>query len=79
LPSTRSGGQLAALGANSSHRLRPKYQYEQAGVSSRPSSTPAFNLSEAILYGLILLLLGNGSWSASYHVGQRRTLPQEAA
>jgi len=72
-------GDLAALGAE---QLAPrlegvKYQYEQAAALPSTLSDPAgYNLSEAILFGLILLLLGEQilAWSASYHVRQRRAL-----
>jgi hypothetical protein len=71
-------GNLAALGGE---QLAPrlegvKYQYDQAAAfQSATSDLGGFNLSEAILYGLVLLLVGEQilAWSASYHVGPRRS------
>ena len=47
-----------------------KYQYEQAAaLQSTVSGLAGYNLSEALLYGLVLLLLVEQilAWSASYH------------
>jgi hypothetical protein len=55
-----------------------KYQYEQASLfQSTASDLAGYNLSEAILYMLILLLIGEQilAWSASYHPA-RRSVPQ---
>jgi hypothetical protein len=70
-------GNLAALGAE---QLAPrlegvKYQYDQAAAfQSATSEFGGYNLSEAILCGLVVLLLAEQilAWSASYHVGPRR-------
>ncbi len=68
-----TAGDLAALGAE---QLAPrlegvKYQYDQAAAfQSTANEATGYNLGEAILYGLILLLLAEQAlaWSASYHV-----------
>ncbi|MFZ1935062.1 MAG: BatA domain-containing protein [Thermoguttaceae bacterium] len=65
-------GDLAAIDAQ---RLAPrlegvKYQFEQAKAFQTTSSELAgYNLGEAILYMLVLLLIGEQilAWSASYH------------
>jgi hypothetical protein len=67
-----SEGDLAALDGQ---RLAPrldgvKYQYEQAAAfQSTTSELAGYNLGEAILYALVLLLIGEQilAWSASYH------------
>ena len=54
-----------------------KYQYEQAAaLQSTTNGLAGYNLSEALLYGLILLLLMEQilAWSASYHPARRRAL-----
>ena len=51
-----------------------KYQYEQASLfQSTASELAGYNLGEAILYGLVLLLIGEQilAWSASYHPARR--------
>jgi hypothetical protein len=72
-------GDLAALDAP---RLAPrldgvKYQFEQAAAFQASNSELAgYNLGEAILYMLVLLLIGEQilAWSASYHP-RRRDVP----
>ena len=69
-----SEGDLSALsGEQMAARLEGvKYHYEQASLPQFASSDPAgYNLGEALLYALILLLLGEQllAWSASYHLG----------
>jgi hypothetical protein len=73
-------GDLATIdGAQLAPRLEGvKYQYEQAAVfQSTTSELAGYNLGEAILYGLILLLIGEQilAWSASYHP-HRRDVPE---
>jgi hypothetical protein len=68
-----SGEQLAA-------RLEGvKYQFDYAAAfQSAAGELAGSNLGEAILYGLILLLIGEQilAWSASYHPAKSRALPQ---
>jgi hypothetical protein len=73
-------GDLAALdGRQLAGRLEGvKYQYEQAAVfQSTASELAGYNLGEAILYGLVLLLIGEQilAWSATYHP-LRQSVPQ---
>ena len=59
-----------------------KYQFEQAAsFQSAPSEIAGSNFGEAILYGLIVLLIGEQvlAWSASYHPARRRALAQGGA
>jgi hypothetical protein len=77
-------GDLAALGPERlAARLEGvKYQYEQAAAfQSTAGELAGYNLGEALLYGLILLLLAEQSlaWSASYHPAGRRGLAQGGA
>jgi len=70
-------GDLTALNAEQlAARLEGvKYKYEQASAfQSAASEIAGYNLSEALLYGLILLLLSEQvlAWSASYHTSTRR-------
>ena len=69
-------GDLAALdGEQLAARLEGvKYQYEQAAAfQSAAGELAGYNLGEAILYGLVLLLIGEQilAWSASYHPARR--------
>ncbi len=69
-------GNLAALDKSQlAERLKGlKYDYEQASIfPSAAEETTGYNLSEIILYALILLLLGEQilAWSASYHPAHR--------
>jgi hypothetical protein len=73
-------GDLAALqGEQLATRLQGvKYRYQQAAAFQAVSAELAgSNLAEAILYALILLLIGEQvlAWSASYHPPRRPTLP----
>ena len=73
-------GDLAALdGQQLAPRLEGvKYQYEQAAAfQSTAGELAGYNLGEAILYALVLLLIGEQilAWSASYHP-RRRDVPQ---
>jgi hypothetical protein len=73
-------GNLAALDAEQlARRLEGvKYQYEQASLfQSTATDLQGYNLGEIILYGLVLLLIGEQllAWSASYHL-TRRDVPQ---
>ncbi len=55
-----------------------KYHYEQAAAfQSTTGELAGYNLGEAILYLLVLLLIGEQilAWSASYHP-RRRDVPQ---
>jgi hypothetical protein len=55
-----------------------KYQYDSASLFQSASGDLAgYNLGEVILYGLVLLLIGEQilAWSASYHLA-RRVEPQ---
>jgi hypothetical protein len=68
-------GNLAACdGGQLAKRLKDvKYQYEQAATFQSSSSELAgYNLGEAILYTLVLLLIGEQilAWSATYHPHQ---------
>ena len=78
-------GDLAIVGAEQlASRLEGvKYQYAQAATFQTAAAESAgYNLTEPILYGLVLLLIGEQllAWSASYHAkggryiraGQRR-------
>jgi hypothetical protein len=74
-------GDLAALDAQQlATRLEGiNYRFEQAAVfESTASELPGYNLSESLLFGLVLLLIGEQilAWSASYHTSQRRVLIQ---
>jgi hypothetical protein len=66
-------GDLSALGGpDLAQRLLPevKYQFEPAGsFESKPSEIGGYNLSELLLYLLVLLLVGEQilAWSTSYH------------
>ncbi len=56
-----------------------KYQYDQAAAfQSIAGEVAGYNLGEAILYGLVLLLVAEQilAWSASYHPVDRRGLTQ---
>ncbi len=77
-------GDLAALGAEQlASRLQGvKYRYQQAAAFQAASAELAgSNLAEAILLGLVLLLIGEQvlAWSASYHPARRHPLGQGAA
>ncbi len=77
-------GDLAALNAEQlASRLEGvKYKYEQAAAfQSAASEIAGYNLSEALLYALVLLLLGEQilAWSASYHTSLRRHSAQGGA
>ena len=77
-------GDLAALGGEQlASRLQGvKYRYQQAAAFQAASAELAgSNLAEAILYGLILLLIGEQvlAWSASYHPARRHPLGQGGA
>ncbi len=77
-------GDLAALGAEQlAARLDGvKYQYEQAAAfQSTVSELAGYNLSEAVLCGLVLLLLVEQvlAWSAGYHPAGRRRFVQGGA
>jgi hypothetical protein len=59
-----------------------KYQYEQAAAfQSSVGELAGYNLSEALLYGLVLLLICEQilAWSASYHPVDRRAAAQGGA
>ena len=54
-----------------------KYQFEQAAsFQAAPNETTDANFGEAILYGLIVLLIGEQvlAWSAGYHPPRRHGL-----
>ena len=77
-------GDLTALGPEQlAARLEGvKYQYEQAAAfQSTAGELAGYNLGEAILYGLVLLLVAEQilAWSASYHPAGRRGLAQGGA
>jgi hypothetical protein len=66
------GDLKAASGSDLAARLMPelKYQFEQAATfQSNLGETSGHNLSEALLYALIILLIGEQllAWSAGYH------------
>jgi hypothetical protein len=70
-------GDLTAMNAQQlAARLEGlKYRYEQAEAFQSTVGEPdVYNLSEALLYGLIVLLVAEQilAWSASYHPAQRR-------
>jgi hypothetical protein len=59
-----------------------KYRLEQAALfQSAPTEVVGSNLGEALLYGLILLLIGEQilAWSTSYHPSRRRELARGGA
>jgi hypothetical protein len=69
-------GDLEAIGAERlATRLEGvKYQFEQAAAfQSTTGELAGYNLGEAILYMLVLLLIGEQTlaWSASYHLRRR--------
>jgi hypothetical protein len=73
-------GDLAALdGQHLASGLQGvKYQFEQAAVfQSTTGELAGYNLGEAVLYALVLLLIGEQvlAWSASYHL-HRRDVPR---
>ncbi len=74
-------GDLAIVGAEQlASRLEGvKYQYAQAATFQTAAAESAgYNLTEPILYGLVLLLIGEQllAWSASYHAkGGRTSVP----
>ena len=77
-------GDLSALGPEQlAARLEGvKYQYERAAAfQSTAGELAGYNLGEAILYGLILLLVAEQilAWSVSYHPAGRRGLAQGGA
>jgi hypothetical protein len=70
-------GNLAALDRNQlAERLKGlKYEYEQASMfQSTTNEMAGYDLSEIILYVLVLMLLGEQilAWSASYHPSASR-------
>jgi hypothetical protein len=74
-------GDLSAMGPEQlAARLDGiKYQYAQAAAfQSTAGELAGYNLGEAILYGLVLLLIVEQilAWSASYHPPGRRSLAQ---
>jgi hypothetical protein len=69
-------GNLGTIGSQelALHLTGVKYQYAQAGAfQSAMAETAGYNLTDPILYGLILLLIGEQilAWSASYHPARR--------
>ncbi|MEN6448995.1 MAG: CARDB domain-containing protein, partial [Thermoguttaceae bacterium] len=77
-------GDLAALnGEQLASRLRGiKYRYQQATAFQASSGELAgASLGDALLYGLVLLLIGEQllAWSASYHPAKRQPLGQGVA
>jgi hypothetical protein len=71
-------GNLAAVDKNQlAERLKGlKYEYEQASMfQSTTNEQTGYDLSELILYALVLLLIGEQilAWSASYHPSASRT------
>jgi hypothetical protein len=74
-------GDLSTLGSEQlAARLEGvKYQYAQAAAfQSTVGELAGYNLGEAILYGLVLLLVVEQilAWSASYHPVNRRSIVQ---
>jgi len=77
-------GDLTALdGEQLAARLEGvKYRYQQAAdFQSTTTELAGYNLGDALLYGLILLLVGEQilAWSASYHPAKRHPLVQGGA
>jgi len=77
-------GDLTVLGAPQlAARLKGvKYRYDEAAAfQSAADDLAGYNLSEAVLYGLVLLLLAEQilAWSASYHPPRRHALRQGGA
>ncbi|MBN1393630.1 MAG: BatA domain-containing protein [Pirellulales bacterium] len=77
-------GDLTALdGAQLAARLEGvKYRYQQAAeFQSTAVELAGYDLGEALLYALILLLIGEQilAWSCSYHPGKRRPLGKGGA
>ena len=59
-----------------------KYRYAQAATLQATAGEPTgYNLRDALLYGLVLLLLGEQilAWSASYHLVGRRSATEGGA
>ena len=77
-------GDLAALdGERIATRLTGvKYRFQQASdYQAAATDLGGYDLSEALLYALILLLVGEQilAWSASYHPTKRHPLPEGGA
>ncbi len=77
-------GDLAALdGERLASRLKGvKYRFQQAAdFQAAATELGGYDLSEALLYALILLLVGEQilAWSASYHPTKRHPLPEGGA
>jgi len=77
-------GDLSAIdGSQLAARLEGvKYKYMQSSAfRSTAEELAGYNLSDALLYGLILLLVGEQilAWSASYHPAKRRPLGKGGA